>query len=68
MSQFVTDDILLEEAKEEMLRYSEGYEQNGLVLGNTYTDSISAIYELLVKIYGKPYLKSHGIEMERCQE
>lgn len=63
MTDIVNDEILLEVAKEELEKYLTSYNQNGLVLGNTYRDKITAIYKLLVKIYGKPYLEKQGIKM-----
>jgi len=63
MSGIVNDELLLEIAKEELAKYAKGYHETGLVMGNTYADSIHAVYNLLVKIYGKPYLKAHGIEL-----
>lgn len=63
MTDIVNDEILLEVAKEELEKYLTSYNQDGLVLGDTYKDKITAIYELLVKIYGKPYLEKQGIKM-----
>lgn len=68
MTEIVNDEILLELAKEEMGKYANGYSQNGLVLGNMYSDKLMAIYDLLVKIYGKPYLKVHGLELKEDEE
>ncbi len=59
----INDELLLKIAKEELTQYVQDYSNYGLVLGNCYMDKVNAIYELLVKIYGKPFLAEHGIEI-----
>ena len=59
----VNDETLLGIAKEQMKGYAEMDSVAGLMLGNVYHSKVSAIYELLVKIYGEPYLEEHGIKM-----
>ena len=59
----MNDETLLGIAKEQMKGYAEMDSVAGLMLGNVYHSKVSAIYELLVKIYGEPYLEEHGIKM-----
>jgi len=63
MTGIINDEILLEIAKEELLKHANSYNEEGFVMGNVYTERINGVYNLLVKIYGKPYLKAHGIEL-----
>ncbi len=65
MTEIVTDELLLKVAKEELSKYADEYSENGLILGNYYADCIGAVYKLLVRIYGEPYLESHGIKLEK---
>lgn len=61
----VNDELLLKIAKEELNKYADGYSEEGLMLGNYYTDCIGAVYNLLVRIYGEQYLETQGIKLER---
>lgn len=61
----VNDELLLKVAKEELNKYADGYSEEGLMLGNYYTDCIGAVYNLLVRIYGEQYLETQGIKLER---
>lgn len=63
MTGIINDEILLEIAKEELLKHANSYDEEGWVLGDVYRERINGVYNLLVKIYGKPYLKAHGIEL-----
>jgi len=63
MTGIINDELLLEIAKEELTKYANAYSSEGFVMGNVYSERINAVYNLLVKIYGKPYLKAHGIEL-----
>ena len=65
MTEIVTDELLLKVAKEELSKYADAYSENGLLLGNYYANCIGAVYELLVKIYGEPYLEAHGIKLKK---
>lgn len=63
MNGIVNDELLLEIAKEELVKYANSYREDGLLMGDVYAERINGVYNLLVKIYGKPYLKAHGIEL-----
>ncbi len=63
MTGIINDEILLEIAKEELVKYAKSHSEEGLLMGDVYAERINGVYNLLVKIYGKPYLKAHGIEL-----
>lgn len=63
MTGIINDELLLEIAKEELLKHANSHGEKGLLMGDVYAERINGVYNLLVKIYGKPYLKAHGIEL-----